>query len=192
MRCPIPAAVLIVGLAMPAWANLALREWPPLAEPGGAEARAPHQSAGHQGGSEAHFELDAIEREAPPVEPEAAPTEAAGGEAQALPQGADHLGDSGSRFELGAIEREPAGGRFGVQLGAFRRAGRADVAWEQLRAAHPDLLGGLGAVILYTEQGSEAAAVNRLVAGGFETKAAAQHLCDRLKQRGVDCFVPRP
>ena len=85
-----------------------------------------------------------------------------------------------------------AGGRFGVQLGAYYRLDLADKAWEQLRAAHPDLLGSLRAAILHTDMGTEKAAINRIVVGAFETKTAAQELCARLKQRNVDCFVPRP
>ena len=87
---------------------------------------------------------------------------------------------------------EQAGGRFGVQLGAYHLPDLADIAWNQLRAAHPDLLGDLGAAIMYTDLGTEEAAINRLVAGVFETKTEAQELCARLKQRNVDCFVPRP
>ena len=124
--------------------------------------------------------------------------------AKALYQLADHQGNAWSRFQLDTIEREPhlaepemaviepAGGRFGVQLGAFRQADSADVAWQQLSTAHPDLLGGLGVANMYTEMGIGEAAFNRLVVGAFETKAAAQELCDRLRQRDVDCFIPRP
>ena len=186
--------MLIVELAAPAGANfdramsvhepagLALREWRPFAEQGDIEARvglgalhrhelgavespdeakAWYQRADHQGDAWSGFELDTIEREPPPVEPETAPT-------------------------------EQAGDRFRVQLGAYHSADRADKAWEQLRAAHPDLLGGLGVAIMHTDLGTEEAAINRLVVGPFKTKAAAQALCARLKQRSVDCFVPRP
>ncbi len=130
--------------------------------------------------------------------------EPAGADALAWPQIAGHLVDYGPRFKLDAIEREPpsvgseaastdhVSGRFGVQLGAFRRPDGADKAWDQLRDAHPDLLGDLGAAIMYTDLGSEEAAINRLVVGVFETKAEAQELCSLLKQRNVDCFVPRP
>ena len=194
MRRLILIAALVVCLAAPAGADFdramsvyepadfALREWRPFAEQGDAEAqvglaalyrnelgvaesydeaKAWYQRAAHQGDARSWFQLDAIEREPPPAEPEAATT-------------------------------EQAGGCFGVQLGAYRRPDGADKAWEQLRAAHPDLLGGLGAAIMHTDLGTEEAAINRLVVGAFETKAAAQELCARLKQRNVDCFVPRP
>ena len=190
-RVALIAAFLVV-LSAPAWADYqagkrgdyaaALKEFRPLAEQGDAEgqvglaslyryepgvaeshdeAKAWSQRADHQGNTWSRFQLDAIEREPPLVEPEAATT-------------------------------EQAGGRFGVQLGAYRRPDRADKAWQQLRAAHPDLLGGLRAAIMYTDLGTEEAAINRIVVGAFETKAAAQELCALLKRRNVDCFVPRP
>ncbi len=194
MRRLILTVVLIVELAAPAGAHFdramsvyepadfALREWRPFAELGDAEAQ---------------VGLAALYRHEPGIAK-------SHDEAEAWYQRADHQGDSWSRFRLDAIEREPppakpevatteqAGGRFVVQLGAYRRPDRADKAWEQLRAAHPDLLGGLGAAIMHTDLGTEEAAINRLVVGAFETKAAAQELCARLKQRNVDCFVPRP
>ncbi len=208
MRRLILLAALIVGLAAPAGADtggdmpvderggFARREWGPFAERGDAEARlaafdrrgpgaagsrdeakAWYRHAAHQG--DARFHLDAIEREPPPAESEAATT----GPATSSPASAEPADPA---------QTAPGGGRFGVQLGAFRRRDHADIAWEQLRAAHPGLLGGLGLSIIHTDLGAEAAAVYRLVAGAFETKAAAQELCARLKQRDVDCFVPRP
>ncbi len=210
MRRLILIAALVVGLAAPTGADIdgdtpvderggfARREWAPFAERGAAEARiglaaldrrgagaaesrdeakARYRHAAHQG--DARFHLDAIEREPPPAESEAATT----GPATSSPASAE---------PAGSAQTAPGGGRFGVQLGAFRRRDRADKAWEQLRAAHPGLLGGLGSSIILIDLGAAAAAVYRLVAGAFETKAAAQELCARLRQRDVDCFVPRP
>ncbi len=208
MRRLILIAALVVGLAAPTGADIAgdmpvdergdfaRREWGPFAERGDAEARlaaldrrgpgaaesrdeakARYRHAAHQG--DARFHLDAIEREPPPAGSEPATT----GPATSSPASAEPAGPA---------QTAPGGGRFGVQLGAFRRRDRADKAWEQLRAAHPGLLGGLGSSIIHTDLGAEPAAVYRLVAGAFETKAAAQELCARLRQRDVDCFVPRP
>ena len=156
--------------------------------------------AGNQAGTDAYMRGDyasALKELRPFAEP-------AGAEVQGWHQIAGHLVDYGPRFNLDEIERDPpsAGseaaptehmsGRFGVQLGAYHRPANADKSWGQLRDAHPDLLGDLGAAIMYTDLGTEEAAINRLVVGAFETKAAAQELCDRLKRRNVDCFVPRP
>ena len=81
--------------------------------------------------------------------------------------------------------------RFGVQLAAYHQRDGAAAAWNALRATHPDLLEGLEASYLRIELAA-GGVVFRLVAGGFETEAAAQELCGRLKQRDVDCLVPRP
>lgn len=208
MRRPILIAALVVGVVAPTGADIAVpvdgrsefarRAWGPFAGradaaarigiaaldrhgPGAAESRdeakARYRHAAHQG--DTRFHLDAIEREPPPAGSGAATT----GPATSPPASAEPPSPA---------QTAPGGGRFGVQLGAFRRPDRADKAWEQLRAVHPGLLGGLGSSIIHTDLGAEAAAVYRLVAGAFETKAAAQELCDRLKQRDVDCFVPRP
>ena len=82
------------------------------------------------------------------------------------------------------------GGRFGVQLAAYRMRHGAKVEWETLRAAHPDLLGGLNATLQPADLGAEKGVVHRLVVGSFETKVTARAFCAQLKQRNVDCFVP--
>ena len=81
------------------------------------------------------------------------------------------------------------GGRFGVQLAAYRMRHGAEVEWETLRAAHPDLLGGLNATLQPVDLGAEKGVVHRLVVGSFETKVTARAFCAQLKQRSVDCFV---
>ena len=83
------------------------------------------------------------------------------------------------------------GGRFGVQLAAYRMRHGAEVEWETLRAAHPDLLGGLNATLQPVDLGAEKGVVHRLVVGSFETKVTARAFCAQLKQRNVDCFVQR-
>ncbi len=83
------------------------------------------------------------------------------------------------------------GGRFGVQLAAYRMRHGAEVVWETLRAAHPDLLGSLNATLQSADLGAENGVVHRLVVGSFETKVSARAFCTLLKQRNVDCFVQR-
>ena len=83
------------------------------------------------------------------------------------------------------------GGRFGVQLAAYRLRHGAEMEWQTLRAAHADLLGGLDATLQPADLGAEMGVVYRLVVGSFETKVTARSLCAQLKQRNVDCFVPR-
>ena len=83
------------------------------------------------------------------------------------------------------------GGRFGVQLAAYRLRHGAEMEWETLRAAHTDLLGGLNATLQPADLGAEMGVVYRLVVGSFEIKVMARAFCAQLKQRNVDCFVQR-
>ena len=98
---------------------------------------------------------------------------------------------SGPVFTAVAEEGTPAEDDFVVQLAAHRRAESADAAWLRLREAHPDLLGGLKPAVRPANLGGDAGIVYRLVAGPLPTKARARDLCARLRERNVDCFVPR-
>ena len=80
---------------------------------------------------------------------------------------------------------------YGVQLAAYRSRDGAVAAWRTLRAAHGDLLGTTAPRFIKTPR-ANGDPVYRLVVGSFESKAEAGALCARFKQRGVDCFVPRP
>ncbi len=95
--------------------------------------------------------------------------------------------------ETAAETAEPVTGGwwFGVQLAAYRMRHGAEVEWETLRAAHPDLLGSLNATLQSADLGAENGVVYRLVVGSFETKVTARAFCAQLKQRNVDCFVQR-
>lgn len=90
-----------------------------------------------------------------------------------------------------AEEGTPAEDDFVVQLAAHRRSESADAAWLRLREAHPDLLGGLKPAVRPANLGADKGIVYRLVAGPLPTKARARDLCARLRERNVDCFVPR-
>ena len=81
---------------------------------------------------------------------------------------------------------------FGVQLAAYGSRGGALAAWEILRAAHGDLLAAYEPAIKPTELAGSGDVIYRLVVGSFAAKPEASALCARLKQRDVDCFVPRP
>ena len=92
---------------------------------------------------------------------------------------------------VASAKRVTGGGRFGVQLAAYRLRHGAEVEWETMRATHADLLGGLNATLQPADLGAEMGVVYRLVVGSFETKVTARAFCTQLKQRNVDCFVPR-
>ena len=76
-----------------------------------------------------------------------------------------------------------------VQLGAMPSGDIARARWQQLRAQHPDLLGRLGIQVqpVRTAQGQS---LFRLRAGPLRDSRQAGQLCDQLRLRGVDCFVP--
>jgi len=58
-----------------------------------------------------------------------------------------------------------------------------------LRAQHPDLLGRMGLQVqgVRTAQGQN---LFRLRAGPLRDSRQAAQLCDQLRVRGVECFVP--
>ena len=76
-----------------------------------------------------------------------------------------------------------------VQLGAMPTGDLVRARWQQLRAQHPDLLGQLGIQVqpVRTAQGQS---LFRLRAGPLRDSRQAVQLCDQLRVRGVDCFVP--
>ncbi len=76
-----------------------------------------------------------------------------------------------------------------VQLGAMPTGDLVRARWQQLRAQHPDLLGQLGIQVqpVQTAQGQN---LFRLRAGPLRDSRQAVQLCDQLRVRGVDCFVP--
>ena len=74
---------------------------------------------------------------------------------------------------------EPAHGGWRVQLGAFRDRGNAEALWARVRG-HMS-----GAEPSYVKAG----AVTRLLAGGFASKADAQHACATA---GTPCVVVAP
>lgn len=76
-----------------------------------------------------------------------------------------------------------------VQLGAMPTPDLVRARWGQLRAQYPGLLGPLGLQIqpVRTAQGQQ---LFRLRAGPLRDSRQAAQLCDQLRLRGVDCFVP--
>ncbi len=76
-----------------------------------------------------------------------------------------------------------------VQLGAMPTGDLVRARWQQLRAQHPQLLGRLGLQVqpVRTAQGQN---LFRLRAGPLRDARQAAQLCDQLRVRGVDCFVP--
>ena len=76
-----------------------------------------------------------------------------------------------------------------VQLGALPTPDMVRARWAQLSAQNPQLLGRLGLQILPVRT---AAGQNlfRLRVGPLQDTQAASRLCDALRGRGVECYVP--
>ena len=181
------AALYRYGLGVPADAEAAKLWYGRAAEQGDPRARFHLESLENETASRI-IAAETLPAETPPAEIPTAETAAAESEIAAIaPAAPVQL----AAAQSAAVQPAAGGGRFGVQLAAYRQSDGAEAAWNTLRAAHPDLLGGLEAAYLRTEL-ADGGVVFRLVAGGFETKAAAGALCARLKQRDIDCFVPRP
>lgn len=79
------------------------------------------------------------------------------------------------------------GGVFRVQLAAMRTRANARRAWQQLRSDLGGVLSGLEPHFEYVE--TDNGIFHRLQVGSFASAAAADSLCDELKQRSATCFV---
>ncbi len=77
-----------------------------------------------------------------------------------------------------------------VQLGAFLIAENAPAVWRRLRAAQPDLLGGLRARVQRADRGERT--FHLLQVGPLANIEVAKALCAALTARGVDCLVVKP
>jgi cell division septation protein DedD len=89
-----------------------------------------------------------------------------------------------------AVAPAASPGTFRVQLGAFLTAENAPAAWRRLRAAQPDLLGGLKHRVQRADRGERV--FHLLQVGPLTDGEAAKALCAALTARGVDCLVVRP
>ena len=77
-----------------------------------------------------------------------------------------------------------------VQLAAAGTRGPLEDHWEMLRQRHDDVLLGLSPLIMPVDSG-DSGITYRLRAGPLVDREGARRVCERLKARGLDCFVPR-
>lgn len=84
------------------------------------------------------------------------------------------------------VARGVESGRYVVQIGAYSSASRAAAAWHSS-------VGRFGELSSYRPVGDtysfNGAAVHRVALGGFNTRAEAMHMCERVKAKGGSCFV---
>lgn len=88
---------------------------------------------------------------------------------------------------IAAATPDVAGGRYRVQLGAFRVADDAAKAWNDLRSRH-STLAALEHRIEEADLGAKGTYF-RLQAGAFKTRSEARSLCARLKADRLDCMI---
>ncbi len=156
-------------------------------------ARAWFEQAVAQGDARAKFHLEAMAAEqTAELEPEPVSEVAAVAEPELVPEAT--VEPESVVTETPVEPAVPATNSvvFGVQLAAYCHRDGAEAAWLAVQAEYPDLLGDLQPMYYRTQLADGTGDVYRLVAGEFERKADAENLCRRLKQQGIDCFVPRP
>jgi tetratricopeptide (TPR) repeat protein len=76
-----------------------------------------------------------------------------------------------------------------VQLSSLRDEKLAWGTWEKLKARHKPL-SDMTPVVIKADLGAKGI-YYRLRVGGFDTRAAAQSACGKLKSRGLSCFVSK-
>ncbi len=120
-------------------------------------------------------------------------TAKAGGEEKRAPIAVVSLEPAAKAPEAGSPKPAAStpGGRYLVQLGAYRSRESATGAWNRLRETHAGLLAGLSLNIMRADLGPGKGVYYRARVGPFDASAQARALCDNLKSRKVDCFVVR-
>jgi tetratricopeptide (TPR) repeat protein len=84
-------------------------------------------------------------------------------------------------------DAQPTG--WSVQLSSARDEKLAWGTWEKLKARHK-ALGDMKPMVIKADLGTKGIYF-RLRLGGFDTQAAAQSACGKLKSRGLSCFVSK-
>jgi len=78
-----------------------------------------------------------------------------------------------------------------IQMGAYRKADLADLAWNRLRKAHSDLLAGLTGHTESVDLGKRGT-LYRVQAGFYQNMADARSACGKLKAKKQDCIIVPP
>jgi cell division protein FtsN len=103
--------------------------------------------------------------------------------------GADGSSASGAGSADIVSARDEAGGRYGVQLGAFSSSDRANAEWKRIAGQYAGPLEGLSPRVVAVESGGKA--LYRLQANVMD-EAQARAICGALKQGGQACVVVLP
>lgn len=88
-----------------------------------------------------------------------------------------------------AVSRPRQG--FRVQVASVRSDEQAQADWRRLVATHGDLLAALPMLVNRADLGPEKGIYYRIQVGEFTERSGADHLCERLKARGLGCLIAR-
>jgi len=89
-----------------------------------------------------------------------------------------------------AAKLDPSKG-FRIQIGSFRSEAAAKTAWEKRRKQHGKLLRKLALLVKRVDL-NKRGVYFRVQAGPLRNRAAANRVCDALKQKKIGCLVIRP
>jgi len=77
-----------------------------------------------------------------------------------------------------------------LQLGSLRSEDAARQEWERIRRKNADLLGNISATPMRADLGDRGV-YYRIQTGPFADLAAAERICNELKQRSIGCIIAR-
>jgi hypothetical protein len=77
-----------------------------------------------------------------------------------------------------------------LQLGSVRSEDDARQEWERIKRKNTDLLGSLSAAPIRADLGDKGI-YYRILTGPVTDPAAAERICDGLKQRNIGCILAR-
>ncbi len=78
---------------------------------------------------------------------------------------------------------------YAIHLGSYRSAARAFTGFEELRGEAPQVLGALSPRVEKVDLGPKKGIYQRLKAGPFDTREAANKACRQLRGQGLYCGV---
>lgn len=90
---------------------------------------------------------------------------------------------------LGKIQDNSSRSYF-AQLGSFKSEERAQNSWTQLLKKHPDLLDDFQPLFTKVDLGPEKGTFYRVRVGSFNNKNIPLVLCQELRDRSQDCYMP--
>jgi hypothetical protein len=86
----------------------------------------------------------------------------------------------------------PGAGGFWVQIGSGRDEKDSEALWNQLKSAHPSILGDASHAIVRADLGPGKGVFYRVHVGPYDSAGSAGAVCGRLRAARADCFMIGP